>query len=82
MIKNLIVLFLAFAVYDAVGVAMVYLEYKKRQMYQRGHRNRFVAFVFRCFLSKQNRQENLIPTLRGLSVISWQDVQMRKNNVR
>ena len=29
MIKNLILLFLAFAVYDAVGFAMVYLEYKK-----------------------------------------------------
>lgn len=29
MIKNLILLLLAFTVYDAVGVAMVYLEYKK-----------------------------------------------------
>lgn len=29
MIKNLILLFLAFTVYDAVGVAMVYIEYKK-----------------------------------------------------
>ncbi len=29
MIKNLILLFLAFTVYDAVGVVMVFLEYKR-----------------------------------------------------
>ena len=29
MLKSLILLFLAFTVYDAIGVVLVYLEYKK-----------------------------------------------------
>ena len=29
MLKNLVLLFLAFAAYDTIGVAMVYFEYKK-----------------------------------------------------